>query len=373
MNKKLIYLFIFVLTLFFLKEALANTDILCNVLTSVNGFLKEAGEVQNKISGKTRNILSKKVSPDFNKSKKLKDRADKLKKKAENLKSKAEKVKKFAEGSAEKKEELMAKYNSLNSLAAERLAQAKAIYDEIDAANEEYVAKYKESMGIALESEVTFQDNVQEGIKMVKNAETGDVKNTEESADLEQEANKEIPNIIKPYTERSPISLKASVNQTIISDSFTNKGQLSEVSVNQINKTPIENHATKISKILGMTDKPVEQNGEQFNIPDADILKESKINISSDEILNKAVMPKESFKELDLKTDIAIIDQLSGNMDKKLIKDIKSDTPSLTEDLKNAEVRKKFEAPDVSGANNIKSNKVKMLKKMTPKEKINVK
>ena len=58
MNKKLIYLFIFVLSVFHVNETQAGTDVLSNVLTGCNTVLKEVGEVQNKVSGKVREILS---------------------------------------------------------------------------------------------------------------------------------------------------------------------------------------------------------------------------------------------------------------------------------------------------------------------------
>ena len=61
MNKRTTYLFIFMLAMFFSKEALAGTDVLCNVLTTCNTVLKEVGEVQNKVSGVTRKITSFKL------------------------------------------------------------------------------------------------------------------------------------------------------------------------------------------------------------------------------------------------------------------------------------------------------------------------
>ena len=63
MNKKYIYLFILMLLVSFPKEAPANTDILNNVLETINSTLKEVGEVQNKISGKVRKIVDLKAAP----------------------------------------------------------------------------------------------------------------------------------------------------------------------------------------------------------------------------------------------------------------------------------------------------------------------
>ena len=145
MNKKLLYLFIFTLAIFFAKETYAGTDALNNVLQSCNAFLKEAGEVQNKISGQVRKILSMKVSPAGLLDKiglgGMLEKAEKLKEQAENLKEKAEKVKAFAEDAKEKKEELMAKYNELNQLATEKFAQAKEAFAAAEAIKKEYLEK----------------------------------------------------------------------------------------------------------------------------------------------------------------------------------------------------------------------------------------
>ena len=305
MNKSFVYLFIFALVISLSKEVLAGTDILCNVLTTINGTLKKVGEVQNKISGKTREIASKKVSSGkmFSSVEKLKEKAKKIREKAENLKEKAEKVKAFAENAKEKKEELTAKYKELNALAEELFTKA----NEAFAKGESIFAEYEEK----------FQEY--KGEDQVSGVSVNEVASTENS-------NAEAPSVLTSSVAGSSAMENAltdvrgeqsnTQNATV---SVQTKG-VSKVDTPEVTNVLRTNQADAISSVTKLADQ-VASEGQTFVIPSqVNVWEKSEVNVSTKDIMKGVTNLKQqsTVPDKEVKTDVDIKDQLTSNANKSL-------------------------------------------------------
>lgn len=347
MNKRTTYLFIFMLAMFFSKEALAGTDVLCNVLTTCNTVLKEVGEVQNKISGVTRKITSFKLSPESLLSSfgagDLLGSAERLKEQAENLKEKAERVKEFAENAKEKKDELMAKYNELNQLATEKFAQAQEAIDKGKAIYEEYQGKY---------------NNIAEKYETVKGAIEGGIDKGKELFEVQEAEVSEVAqeNMAKPVdaqmvnslaSGKVPSSLKDGAQTTQFTPIDTIKTPVEQI--NDTAPTTQVNQADTISSAAKMVDKTIMENQAVINAPKVDILEKSEVKVTTKDVmknLSNAKSQPVSLQE-ELKSDVSIKDQLTGNANRTLDlkKEIKQDKAVLSGRVKAVginETRAKF-------------------------------
>lgn len=344
MNKKFVNLFIFVLLVSFSKEALAGTDVLCNVLTTINTTLKEVGEVQNKISGKVREITSLKISPASLLSAvggdKLMASAEKIKERAENLKEKAEKVKEFAENAKEKKEELMAKYQELNALATEKFAQANEAFAKAKALYEEYEGKYQEIKGKVQEGMAIAQDVVAAGTAAV--AVVQGIKEGGAAALGSQVAS----SLGLENVSAAIKGAQAEVQATPVTATETEMTKIENTAITEVS-TNIQ--ADTISSATRLADQVVKENQKTIEAPKVDVLERNEVNISTKDIMKgvSELKQKPEIKEEGLKSNINLKDQLTDSVNKplKVSDDKKLNKVSLSEkgkQLENIQTRAKF-------------------------------
>ena len=304
MNKKFLYLFIFLLTAFFSKEALSSTDILCNVLAQTNGYIKKAGEVQNLISGQIRQITTMKISPDALLGAigggDLLGEAEKLQEKAENLKEKAERIKAFAEDAKERKAELMAKYERYSKMAKETMAKAQAAYEKGMALRKEYMDKFNN----AVNTYNSIKDEVTAGIEAGKNI-VGEVKGTmQDIAGEEDNADTKDTRVVT--------MAEGTKNQTPIIVEEDGYNDITPYTLGQ-------NQATAISTVSRMAENASVIENSDFIVPDEDVLKKSEVSLTPEEVISNAASAdtKENSMEEEIKTKTDMTDQLVGNTNKK--------------------------------------------------------
>ena len=299
MNKKLIYLFIFVLVLSLSKDVFAGTDILCNVLTTINATLKKVGEVQNKISGKTREILSKKIALD-----EIKNKAEKLKEKAENLKEKAERVKAFAENAKEKKEELMAKYQELNALAEEQFTKANEAFAKGATIYAEYEKKFQE-----------YKDEVQ-GLK-------SDINENISAENFYNKASSVLGSDVASSLglENVSTAVKGAQSNIQVTPVSAPDKDISKLDVPEVTKVSSTSQADAISSAAKLADQTVSESQTVVLPSQADILKKSEVNVSTSDIMKGVADRKQQVivPDKEIKTDVDIKDQLTGNANKSSI------------------------------------------------------
>ena len=337
-NKNIIYLFIFVSLAFLSKEALANTDILSDVMSTINSTLKEVGEVQNKISGKTREIISKKVAPEglMNGVEAMREKAEKLKQIGENAKDKADKVRRFAEAAKEKKEEYMAKYQALNDFANEKFAQANAAYDEYKAIYESYRVKPQEYTE-AMDGEEGGQqgDNGVDG-----GAGSGSSSGASTSGEGGRGENYGVESPMGMIN--NPTAVKASEAQTTplttplgragLTASSLDRGNLTASSLGRAGLTaspanaanvtaiPTAARADVISEANMLATKSIADSRESVIIPNTDIIEASKVKITSDDIEENIAAQKQKTRltTKEVSTEVNLKDQLIGSANKEL-------------------------------------------------------
>lgn len=316
MNKLIRYLFIFILLVSFPKEAPANTDILNNVLTTINSTLKEVGEVQNKISGKVRKVLSMKVSPEALigslGGKAMLDKAEKLKEVAENAKEKAEKYKEIAETAKEKKDEYMAKYQELNEFATQKFAEANEAFDNYKAIYEEYKAKAQEYIAVAkdvVEVAAVAGAAVGGAVSAIKGAKEGG------ASDVAAKAS-DIANLLG--MENISNKIKGDAAQVTPVDTAT--AEMSKIEDANITEVTAVNRADVISSAGELADRSMLESKEAIIVPDAKVLEASEVNITSKDIMDNIASQKAEPLSLDseVKTDINLKDQLTNTSNKAL-------------------------------------------------------
>lgn len=297
MNKKLAYLFIVVLATFLSKDVFAGTDILCNVLTTINGTLKKVGEVQNKISGKTREIMSKKISLG-----KIQDTAEKLREKAESTKEKAEKVKAFAENAKEKKEELMAKYQELNALAEKQFTQANEAFAQGEAIYAEYEQKFQEYNEESQVSETEVDKNM-----------------------IMEEPDNKAPTVMisdmanSLGMENVSMAVKDPQGKSQTTPVRATEEGFSEINTDTVTKLSKTTQADAIHSAFKLADQTISES--KINVvPQTEILKKSKIDISTKDIMKDISERKQQpvSKETEVKTNINMKDQLTSKANKSL-------------------------------------------------------
>lgn len=297
MSKKLAYLFIVVLATSLSKDVFAGTDILCNVLTTINATLKQVGEVQNKISGKTREIMSKKISLG-----KIQDTAEKLKEKAESIKEKAEKVKAFAENAKEKKEELMAKYQELNALAEKQFAQANEAFAQGEAIYAEYEQKFQEYNEESQVSETEVDKNMR----------------------MEEPDNKAPTVMISDMAnslgmENVSMAVKDPQGKSQTTPVRATEEGFSEINTDTVTKLSKTTQADAIHSAFKLADQTISES--KINVaPQTEILKKSKIDISTKDIMKDISERKQQpvSKETEVKTNTNMKDQLTSKANKSL-------------------------------------------------------
>ncbi len=297
MSKKLAYLFIVVLATSLSKDVFAGTDILCNVLTTINATLKQVGEVQNKISGKTREIMSKKISLG-----KIQDTAEKLREKAESIKEKAEKVKAFAENAKEKKEELMAKYQELNALAEKQFAQANEAFAQGEAIYAEYEQKFQEYNEESQVSETEVDKNMR----------------------MEEPDNKAPTVMISDMAnslgmENVSMAVKNPQSKSQTTPVRATEEGFSEINTDTVTKLSKTTQADTIHSAFKLADQTISES--KINVaPQTEILKKSKIDISTKDIMKDISERKQQpvSKETEVKTNINMKDQLTSKANKSL-------------------------------------------------------
>ena len=310
MNKNIIYLFIFVLLVSFPKDAPANTDILNNVLNTINSTLKEVGEVQNKISGKVRQILSIKISPEALigaiGGKAALDKARKLQEMGENLKEKADKALEVAETAKEKKEEYMQKYQELNAAATEKFAEANAAFNEYKTKMEEYKTKAKEYMEMG--KEVIAVGTAAYGavsgvVGAVKGgAESGNISDMASALGMENVSN----------------AVKGVENQSKLFDG--KKAEMTEIKQENITEIPSASRADVISSVSALADQSMTNTQEAIKVPNTNVLEAKQVDISSQDIMNNIAEQKlrPQVANEEIKTDVNIKDQLTNSSNKVL-------------------------------------------------------
>lgn len=297
MSKKLAYLFIVVLATFLSKDVFAGTDILCNVLTTINGTLKKVGEVQNKISGKTREIMSKKISLG-----KIQDTAEKLREKAESTKEKAEKVKAFAENAKEKKEEMMAKYQELNALAEKQFAQANEAFAQGEAIYAEYEQKFQEYNEESQVSETEVDKNM-----------------------IMEEPDNKAPTVMisdmasSLGMENVSMAVKDPQGKSQTTPVRATEEGFSEINTDTVTKLSKTTQADIVSSASKLADQALTES--KINVtPQTEILKKSKIDISTKDIMEDISERKQQpvSKETEVKTNINMKDQLTSKANKSV-------------------------------------------------------
>ncbi len=188
------------------QRAFAGTDLLSNVLTQSNSYLKQAGLVQKKYSGIARKILTTKVSLSLDNINL--GRLEKYKEKAEVVKEKAEKVQDRIETAKERKEELLEKYNRLNAKALEYKAMAdeaiaegneiRDMYRNYKSEVEDIIDTGKEVAGTIKEATGT-DDNTQEAVPE-ENTDNAAASNETEITDTNTQNEKAEPTAVTPIT-----------------------------------------------------------------------------------------------------------------------------------------------------------------------------
>lgn len=351
MNKKLVNLFIFVLLVSFSKESLAGTDILCNVLTTINTTLKEVGEVQNKISGKVREITSSKVSPDSLLSlvggNRLMATGEKLQEQAENLKERAEKIKLFAEDSKEDKDELMKKYQEFNDLATEKFAQANEAYAKAKAINEEYEGKYQEIKGKIKEGAAIAQDVVAFGTAAVDVAQ--EIKEDGAAALGSQVAN----SLGLENVSAAIKGVQAEVQATPVT---ATDDEMTKIEDAEKLEASTNIQADTISSAIRLTDKVVKENQTAIEAPKIDILERNEVNISTKDIMKGVSELKQNpeTKEEIIKSNTNLKDQLINSANKLLkaseVKNVSVNTLKEVQNTAKKTQQNKIEAKEKTNA-----------------------
>lgn len=335
MNKRIIYLFIFILLASFPKEAPANTDVLSNVLSTINSTLKEVGEVQNKISGKVREVLSFKVSPEqllgAVGGKELLAKGEKLKEMGENIKEKADKVKEVAETAKEKKEEYMAKYQELNAAATEKFAQAneafnkyKKMYEEYKTKAQEYIEMGKEVVEVAGVVGATVG-----GIVATAKGKDGETPENQENTSTPQDTEE-----TSQDTKKTPQYTPTDISKT---DIDAEKVGFTEV--------PSANKADILSSVSLLTEGSIAESQEAIQVPDTNILETNEVDISSRDIMNSIAERKVKPRPMGeiAKTDVNMQDQLTNISNKSLtVEEGELPSAGLKESVKKQNVREKF-------------------------------
>ena len=311
MNKKYIYLFILMLLVSFPKEAPANTDILNNVLETINSTLKEVGEVQNKISGKVRKIVDLKAAPakllGSIGAKGLLDKAEKIKEMAENIKEKAEKIKEVAETAKEKKDEYMAKYQELNSLATEKFSQANEAFNKYKSMYEEYRGKAQEYMAMG-------KDIIATGVAV--GGAVGGVVNTIKSSKADNTAQgsvkaSDIANSLG--LEKISKEVKGAASQVTPVD--VSKAEMTKIQKDNASGVSPVNRADIISSASSLADKSMVESKGSITVPDTEVLENSKVDITSEDIMENISLQKQKTltEDGEIKTDVNLKDQLTNS------------------------------------------------------------
>ena len=362
MNKRLTYLFIFVLLVSFSKDAHAGTDVLCNVLTTINATLKEVGEVQNKISGKVRKILSMKVSPEGLLSSigagKLLSSAEKIKEKAENLKEKADRVMEFAENAKEKKAELLAQYKELNDLATAQFAQANEAFEKGKAIYAEYQDKY-----IALRNDI--ETGVDKGKELVQAGKASVDKLTNPKDEGDTVLGSQVAKSLG--LEKVSSAIKGVKDNTHITPVDNTKSEVFETKLPDTTNISTGYQASAISSASRLADKVVADNEFAIEAPKVDILEKSEVNISTKDIMmgvSELKQQPEVNKDT-IKTNLNLKDQLTGNVNKPLNipEASRINKVDLPEQIKqNKELRVKFGEAKNANLNTIEKADIKLNK-----------
>ena len=316
MNKKVIYLFIFMMFVLFIKETQASTDILNNVLTGCNTVLKEVGEVQNKISGKISEITSLKLSPDSL----LKQLGGKLealereKERAENIKKKSEAVIERLEFAKDNIEELKARYDKLEK-------EYKDAYERINKGIEEGKNLVEKGKNIYEEGENKFQE-AKEAIENIKGA-------VDEGIDLARDQISGLKENINLEQADKNTDIVAKGDSIVLDSTGVKQAKLSDVDSNNISIDRLGSEADTLASATKFAEETATQIDISDKLPNVETLKGKELKIKANDIMKNAanIDKSKQLKPAEIKTDIKMDDQLINSVNKaKKVEDAKKTT-----------------------------------------------
>ena len=325
MNKKVTaYGLIFGLLLIAAGNAFAGTDILSNVLTQSNSFLKEAGLVQKKYSGIARKLVTTKVSIDLDKL--GGEKIQKLRQKAESIKEKAAQLQDRIETAKERADELKAKYEELNAKAMEYKAKA----DEYIAAGQEikaYYQNFKEEAVNTLEDIKEAKNTVEDKINRAK-----DVLDKEDSEVLET------------------VTADVAEGEYMVSETTTSSGMENNQRVVNEAEAMVSNRAEAIRSAAILAEDVVADNITA--IPQTSILSKTMPQVSASSVITAVQTSSENVSRIETPLPSSRFDlqeqllQASTSSDKEGDKNI-SAKAKLVDGVSATAERQKFTAGEV--------------------------